>query len=210
MKTLKIFKKYFISNYERMKLSISLMLGITAIIFLILYLIGCLMHLWEYNIIDVIFNPIAGAIIVVIPFYSIILTVKFLSHCKTRTLFYRIIRKYRNRIKFSIQREDDSKSDCETRLILWGNYKNYPFRFTYSPGHPLLISLVMDMKSYDVLSLNTLLSRLKLKGRRFNGDGLTLDVKKPFASDFINGVPQKLDALMDDYHKVVNNKEPAG
>ena len=205
MKTLRIFKKYFISNYERMKLSISLTLGITAIIFLIFYLIGCLLHLWEYNIIDVIFNPIAGAILIVIPLYSIVITVRFLSHCKTRTLFYRIISKYRDRIKFSIQREDDSKSDCETRLILWGNYKNFPFRFTYSPGHPLMISLVMDMKKFDILSLNGLLGKLGLKGRRFDEDGFNLDVQKPFASDFINRIPQKLDVLLDDFRKLKNN-----
>jgi hypothetical protein len=205
MKTLKIFKKYFISNYERMKLSISLMLGITAIIFLILYLIGCLMHLWEYNIIDVIFNPIAGAILVVIPLYSIVITVRFFSHCKTRTLFYRIIRKHRNRIKFLIQREDDSKSDCETRLILWGNYKNFPFRFIYSPGHPLMISLVTDMKNFDILSLNKLFDKPGLKERRFDGDGITLDVKKPFASDKISRITEKLDVLVDDFHKLKLN-----
>ena len=206
MKTLRIFKKYFISNYERMKLSISLMLGIVALIFLIFYLIGCLMDLWEYNIINVIFEPIAGAILLVIPLYSIILTVRFCNHCKTRTLLYSIIKKYRDNIKFSIQREEDSKSDCETRLILWGNYKNFPFRFTYSPGHPLIILLVMDMRNHDILSLNELLSKLKLKGRQFNRDGLTLDVKKPFSSDIINRIPQKLDTLMDDYYKVIDNK----
>lgn len=210
MKTLRIFKKYFISNYERMKLSISLMLGIVALIFLIFYLIGCLMDLWEYNIINVIFEPIAGAILLVIPLYSIVLTVRFCKHCKTRTLFYSIIRKYRDKIKFSIQREEDSKSDCETRLILWGNYKNFPFRFTYSPGHPLMISLVMDMRNHDILSLNELLSKLKLKGRQFNRDGLILDVKKPFSSDIVNRIPQKLDTLMDDYHRVMNDRVPAG
>ncbi len=210
MKTLQIFKKYFISNYEKMKLSISLMLGIVAIIFLIFYLIGCLLRLWEYNIIDAIFNPIAGAIILVIPLYSFIITIRFFNHCKTRTLFYRIIRKNRDSIRFSIQREEDSKSDCETSLILWGDYKNFQFRFAYSPGHPLMISLVMDMKGYDILSLNGLLDKMKLKGRRFDVDGLTFDVKKPFASDIINRIPQKLDTLMDDYHKVIDNKVLAG
>jgi len=186
------------------------MLGIVAIIFLIFYMIGCLLHLWEYDIFDVIFNPIAGAIILVIPLYSLIITIRFFNHCKTRTLFYRIIRKYRDRIRFSIQREEDSKSDCETSLILWGDYKNLRFRFTYSPGHPLMISLVTDMKDHDILSLNGLLGKIKLKESRLNVDGLTVDVKKPFASDIINRIPQKLDTLMDDYHRVMDNKVPVG
>lgn len=207
MKTLRIFKKYFISNYEKMKLSISLMLGITAIVFLILYLVGCLTGLWEYNIIDVIFNPIAGAILLVIPLYSIIITVRFFNHCRTRTLFYRIIRRYRERIKFSIQREEDDKSDCETRLILWGNYKNYPFKFTYSPGHPLMILLIMNMKNYDIPSLSELYSRLNLKGRRLNRDGLTIEIKRPYPKHGIDVLSDKLDLLIEDFNKIKSRAE---
>lgn len=201
MNTLKIFKKYFISNYEKMKLSLSLMLGIVAIILLIFYLVGCLLNLWEYSVIDVIFNPIAGSIIISVPLFSLIILLRFFDYCKTRKLFYEIIKHHRSDIKFSLQKRQKN-ADSEVRCVLYGHYRNYSFRFTYSLGQPLMISLIMDMRNLNILSLNGLLRKMKLKGRHFNGYGLTLDLKRPFSGTSIDKISEKLDILMEDFRKI--------
>ena len=201
MNTLKIFKKYFISNYEKMKLSLSLMLGIVAIILLIFYLIGCLLNLWEYSVIDVIFNPIAGSIIISVPIFSLIILMRFIDYCKTRKLFYEIIKHHRSDIKFSL-RKRQKNADSEVRCILYGDYRNSSFRFTYSLGQPLMISLLVDMRNLDVLSLNGLLRKMKLQGRHFNGYGLTIDLKKPFSVANIDKITEKLDTLMEDFLQI--------
>lgn len=187
-----------------MKLSLSLMLGIVAIIFLIFYLIGCLIHLWEYNIINVIFNPIAGSIIVSVPLFGLIIIMRFFNYYKTRALFYKIIKNHRRNINFTLQKDTGNDPNNEVGYTLWGSYKEFPFRFGYSLGHPLMISLVMDMRNYDIFLLNGLLKKLKMRGRQFNGYGLTIELKRPFSPKSIKRISEKLDALTDDFQRISN------
>lgn len=207
MKLFKSFKKYFLLNYDKIKLTMSLSLGILAIIFLIFYLIGCLMHLWEYNIIDVIFNPIAGAIVIILPLSALMITLRFFNCYQTRRLYYKIIKAHRRSIEFIIMQDTGGNPDNEINYTLWGKYKNSSFRFAYSMGHPLMISLVIDMRNYDIFLLNGLLRKLKLKGRWFNGYGLTLDIKRPLSKDKTRKIPDKLNLLMDDFRRITDSQK---
>lgn len=198
------FKKYFLLNYDKIKLTMSLSLGILAIIFLIFYLIGCLMHLWEYNIIDVIFNPIAGAIIVILPLSALMIMLRFFNCYQTRRLYYKIIKAHRRSIEFIVMKDTGGNPDNEIHFTLWGKYKNSSFRFAYSMGHPLIISLLTDMQNNDVFQMNRILKKLKLKNRSFNSYGLTIELKKPFSENNISGVAGTLDLLLSDFQKITN------
>lgn len=180
----------------------SLSLGMLAIIFLIFYLIGCLMQLWEYNIIDVIFNPIAGAIIVILPLSALMITLRFFNCYQTRRLYYKIIKAHRRSIKFILMRDTGGNPDNEINYTLWGKYSNSSFRFAYSMGHPLIISLVTDMQNTDVFQMHKILKKLKLKNRSFNSYGLTTELKKPFSENNISGIAGTLDLLINDLSRI--------
>ncbi len=190
---LKKFKKYFVANYEKIKLSMSLMLGGLSLIFLLFYLAGLFMHLWEYNVIDLIFNPIAGAIIITIPLFSFIVTLRFLNCYKTRGLFFNIIKRHRNKIRFVLQQDMCSNPDKETRYILQGDYKDKSFRFAYSLGHPLAITLLSDTKNIDT----SLIAKAKTRADYFNNFGLVVDVKQPSEPKNLDTIPEKLDSLIN-------------
>ncbi len=206
---LKRFKKYFILNYEKLKLSMSLMLGITALIFLIFYLLGCYLNLWEYNIIDLVFDPVAGSIIVVVPLFILIIFLRFINYDKTRHLFCRIVRSHRDRINFFLQKDDGGNPDNEIKYILWGNYNDSTFRFTYSLGHPLAISLVCNKAETNLIKMHRMLQKLKLKGIHLNCYGLSLEISKPFSRDSLNIIPVKLDLLLNDYSLLLSKTPEA-
>jgi hypothetical protein len=185
----------------------SLSLGILAIIFLIFYLIGCLMHLWEYNIIDVIFNPIAGAIVIILPLSALMITLRFINCYQTRRLFYKIVKAHRRSIEFIIMKDTGGNPDNEITFTLWGKYRRSSFRFAYSMGHPLTISLITDMKNNDVFRMNRILKRLKLKNRSFNSYGLTVELKKPFTENNISGITGTLDLLLAEFQKILRESK---
>jgi FlaA1/EpsC-like NDP-sugar epimerase len=201
---LKRFKKYFISNYEKIKLSMSLTLGISALIFLIFYLIGCFLNLWEYNIIELVFNPIAGAIIVTVPIFAMIIIMRFFNYNKTRMLFCQIVKAHRDRISFFLQKDDRGNPDNEIRYVLWGNYEGASFRFSYTLGHPLMISLICNKADTNLIKMHRMLQKLKLKNVHLNCYGLTLEISKPFYTDNIIGIPAKLDLLIKDFSLLLN------
>ncbi len=203
-KMLKRFKKYFISNYEKIKLSMSLMLGVTAVIFLIFYLIGCFYDLWTYNIIDLIFNPIAGSIIVVVPLFMLILLFRFFNYNKTRVLFCKIVKIHRDKASFFIQKEDGGNPDNEIKYILWGNYKGSSYRFSYSLGHPLMISLICNKAETNLIKLHRMVQKHKLKDIHLNCYGLTIAISKPFSEENLNNIPDKLDLLIQDYSMLMS------
>ena len=204
---LKRFKKYFVSNYERLKLSMSLMLGILALIFLIFYLAGCFLKLWTYNIYDLVFNPLAGSIIVTVPVFTMIIILKFMNYYKTRILFCRIVKYHRDKVSFFLKKDDGGSPDNEIKYFLLGNYKTGSFKFAYSLGKPLMISFLTDMKNVDIFQLNTLLGELKLIGVYFNASGLSLSIRKPADPQNINTILQKLDILINGFDKVMNYSE---
>ncbi len=197
---LKRFKKYFIANYEKIKLLMSLMLGITALIFLIFYLIGCFLELWKYDIIDLIFNPIAGSIIVVVPLLALIVILRFYSYQRTRVLFCKIVKSHRDKIGFFLQKDDGGNPDNEIKYILWGSYKDSSFRFTYSLGHPLVISLICNKPESNLMLMHKMLQRLKLKGFHLNCYGLTLELNNPFSEENLEVIPSKLDSMITNYN----------
>jgi hypothetical protein len=201
---LRSFKRFFISNYQKMKLSIGLLLGILAVIFLVFYIIGYIDKKWEYSLFEIILLPIVGSILVGVPLFCLIIALRFFNYYKTRILYYKIVRNYRHTINFILHK--DTKNDLNNEVIctLWGNYKDWAFRFSYSLGHPLMITLIMDMRYYNLLTLNELLRKLKLKGRRFNGYGLTIELKSPFSKNSINKFLEKLDMLIDDIQKLIS------
>jgi hypothetical protein len=208
-KMLKRFKKYFISNYEKIKLSMSLMLGITALILLLFYLAGCLLDLWKYNIIDLVFNPLAGSIIVTVPVFSAIIILRFFNYDKTRALFCTIVKTHRSNVNFFLQKDDGGNPDNEIKYILWGNYKDSSFRFTYSLGHPLMISLICNKAETNLIVLHKMLQKLKLKGIRLNCYGLTLEIDKAFSEGSLNGIPDKLDLLINDFSLLMSETREA-
>ena len=204
---LKRFKKYFVSNYERLKLSMSLMLGILALIFLIFYLAGCFLKLWTYNIYDLVFNPLAGSIIVTVPVFTMIIILKFMNYYKTRILFCRIVKYHRGKVSFFLKKDDGGSPDNEIKYILLGNYKGSAFRFAYSLGKTLMISLLTDIKDSDIFQFNSLPGKLRLNGIHFNGYGLSLEIRKPNTSQSLSTIPQKLDKLINDFELVMKYSE---
>ncbi len=202
---LKRFKKYFIANYEKIKLSMSLMLGITALIFLVFYLIGCFLDLWKYNIIDLVFNPIAGSIIVVVPLLALIVILRFFDYHRTRVLFCKVVKIHRDKINFFLQKDDGGNPDNEIRYVLWGNYKGSTFRFVYSLGHPLMISLICNKAEKNLIMLHKRIQKLKLKKVHLNCYGLTLELRKPFNFTIIHSIPETLEDLIDNYEKLIQN-----
>ncbi len=208
-KMLKRFKKYFISNYEKIKLSMSLMLGITALIFLVLYLGGCLLDLWKYNIVELVVNPIAGSIIVTVPVFSAIILLRFFNYHKTRVLFCNIVKTHRSKISFFLQKDDGGNPDNEIKYVLWGNYKDSGFRFTYSLGHRLMISLICNKAETKLIVLHKRLQKLNLKGIHLNCYGLTLGIDKPFFEDNQKGILEKLDLLIYNFNLLMSETREA-
>ena len=206
---LKRFQKYFISNYEKLKLSMSLMLGVTALIFLVFYLIGCFLELWKYNLIDLVFNPVAGSIIVVTPLFMLIVILRFINYYKTRILFCNIVKKHRGTVRFFLQKDDKGNPDNEIKYILWGNYKDSSFRFTYSLGHPLMISLVCNKAETNLILLHKILQKLKLKGIYLNCYGLTLELNKPSSKENLEVIPYKLDSLINNFNLLLSETRQA-
>ncbi len=184
----------------------SLMLGITALVLLLFYLVGCFLNLWQYNIIDLVFNPIAGSIILTAPIFSGIIIMRFLNYNKTRNLFCNIVKTHRDKINFFLQNDDRGNPDNEIRYVLWGNYKDSSFRFSYTMGHPMVISLIGN-KDEDIILLNKRLQKNKLKGLHFNCYGLTLEIKKPLLDTELKNIPAKLDLLIKNY-RVLSDKTP--
>lgn len=187
-----------------MKLSIVLLLGILAVIFLIFYIIGYIDKKWEYSLIEIILFPILGSILVGVPLFCLIIVLRFFNYYKTRILYNKIVRNHRHTINFILQKDTKNDPNNEVTYTLWGNYKDWAFRFSYSLGHPLMITLIMEMKYYNLLTLNELLRKLKLKGRRFNGYGLTIELKNPFSKKSINKFLEKLDMLIDDMQILIS------
>lgn len=182
-----------------MKLTMSLTLGVTAVIFLIFYLIGCFYDLWKYNIIDLVFNPIAGSIVVVVPLFILVFFFRFFNYNKTRVLFCKIVKNHRDKVNFFIQKDDRGDPDNEIKYILWGNYKDSSFRFTYSLGQPMMISLVCNKAETNLIMMHRVIQKYKLKDIHLNCYGLTLRVRKPFAEGILSTIPSKLDLLLHDY-----------
>ncbi len=181
----------------------SLMLGILSLIFLIFYLAGCFLKLWTFNIFDLVFNPLAGAIIVTVPVFSMIIILRFMNYYKTRILFCRIVKYHRDKVSFFLQKDDGGKPDNEIKYLLLGNYKGASFRFAYSLGQPLMISLLADIKDADIFQLKTLPGKLKLNEIHFNSYGPSLEIRKPFNPQSIKMIPQKLGILINYYEEVM-------